>query len=65
MRSALGAFTDGAAREAAHRLETIGRDGNLDLAEEACRTLECEMDRLTLSLSALLAMYSPSDRGAN
>lgn len=39
-----------AAREAAHRLEHIGRSGSFDDAESALATLETEIDRLRSAL---------------
>jgi hypothetical protein len=63
LKGQIGAFTAGPAWEAAGRLEMIGRDGNVDLAEEACTVVEREMERLLPVLGALLAKYSLSDKG--
>ncbi len=43
----------GAAREAAYRLEQLGRSGNLSPAPQAYATLEVEVSRFQRALSAL------------
>ena len=49
----MGNFYAKASFEAAQRLETMGREGNLDHAEEACKTLERELERLRRTLVSL------------
>jgi HPt (histidine-containing phosphotransfer) domain-containing protein len=52
LKSCLGNFGARAAFERALRVETIGRDGNLAGADEACRALEQSLERLRPALAA-------------
>jgi PAS domain S-box-containing protein len=53
LKGAVGNFFAPSAREAAQRLETLGREGNLSEAETACANLEREVDRLKDALTLL------------
>jgi HPt (histidine-containing phosphotransfer) domain-containing protein len=55
LKGSVGNFGAEAASEAAHRLEKMGRAGDLTGAEEALAALEREMDRLQPALAALSA----------
>ncbi len=57
LKSCLGNFGARAAFERALHLETLGREGNLAGAEQACRALEQSLERLR---PALAAFASPS-----
>jgi len=52
LKSCMGNFGARAAFERALRLETLGRDGNLAGADEACRALEQSLERLRPALAA-------------
>jgi two-component system, sensor histidine kinase and response regulator len=52
LKGTVSSFGAQAAREAALRLERIGRDGDLPRAESACAELEIEIARLTHALIA-------------
>jgi HPt (histidine-containing phosphotransfer) domain-containing protein len=52
-KGSVGNFTTKVAFEAALRLETMGRNGDLAGAEEACAVLEEEVERLKSSLAEL------------
>jgi two-component system sensor histidine kinase/response regulator len=52
LKSCLGNFGARAAYENALRVETIGREGNLAGADEACRALELSLERLRPALAA-------------
>jgi HPt (histidine-containing phosphotransfer) domain-containing protein len=53
LRGSVGNFTTGAAYNAAHRLETMGRENNFTHAEEAWVTLEKEMENFRSGLEDL------------
>lgn len=53
LRGTLSYFTAGVIVDAARRLETMGREGDLRDAEAACATLEEALGRLTPALRAL------------
>jgi two-component system, sensor histidine kinase and response regulator len=53
LKGSVGNFEAKKAFAAAHRLELMGRDGNLDNTGEACVTLEIEMARLTDELGKI------------
>jgi CheY-like chemotaxis protein/HPt (histidine-containing phosphotransfer) domain-containing protein len=50
LRGSVGNFTTGAAYEAARQLERMGRENNFTRAEEACVTLEKEMESFSSAL---------------
>ena len=54
LKGSVGNFARKSAFAAAQRLEIMGRDGNLDNAGEAFRTLESELARLTEELRKLI-----------
>ena len=54
LKGSVGNFARKSAFAAAQRLEIMGRDGNLDNAGEAFRTLESELARLTEDLRKLI-----------
>jgi signal transduction histidine kinase/DNA-binding response OmpR family regulator len=54
LKGAVGIFADGAASEAAQKLETLGQRGDLTGAEEACAALESQLNRLKLALAQLV-----------
>ena len=53
LKGSVACFAAKAAEEAAQRLETMGRDGNLAGAEEAWKALEEEIERLNPELAAI------------
>jgi signal transduction histidine kinase/CheY-like chemotaxis protein/HPt (histidine-containing phosphotransfer) domain-containing protein len=53
LKGAVGTFAAESALEAAVRLETIGRDNNLQEAEPAYRSLEAEIDRVKQALAVI------------
>ncbi len=53
LKGSVAVFGANAARQAAWRLETIGRDGNMNQAEEAWSSMEAEIERLKPALVAL------------
>jgi PAS domain S-box-containing protein len=53
IKGSVGNFVAKPALQAAQRIEQIGRDGNMGEAEEACKALEAELDRLIPALAAL------------
>jgi len=53
LKGSLSTFAAEIATEAALALELIGRGGNLDKAEAACKNLESEIERLKPILSSL------------
>ncbi len=59
LKGAVGNFPAPAAAEAAARVETLGRAGDLGGAEIACVTLDAELDRLTAALAAVVEMGGP------
>ena len=54
LKGALGNFGTGSTFAAAHRLEQLGRDGELSEASGALRALETEFERLRTALQAAL-----------
>jgi signal transduction histidine kinase/CheY-like chemotaxis protein len=54
LKGSVGNFTRKSAFAAAQRLEIMGRDGNLDNADEIFRTLESELARLSEELRKLI-----------
>jgi len=60
LKGAVGNFPAPAAAEAAARVETLGRAGDLANAEIACVTLDAELDRLTAALAAVVEMGGPA-----
>jgi two-component system, sensor histidine kinase and response regulator len=53
LKGSVSNFAAEPAREAAYRLEMLGRNGNLMPAPEACFALEYEIERFTDALNAL------------
>jgi PAS domain S-box-containing protein len=53
IKGSVGNFAARPALEAAKRVEQIGRDGNMTDAEDACKALEEEIERLTPALAVL------------
>ncbi|MGD8240728.1 MAG: Hpt domain-containing protein, partial [Armatimonadota bacterium] len=53
LKSTTAAFGAEGARQAAFRLETIARNGDLDLADEASAALEEQIERLMPQVAAL------------
>jgi PAS domain S-box-containing protein len=60
LKGSVGNFSRTQAFDAAHRLEKIGRDGNLDDAEEAYQDLEESLQQLVASLHQLLPQSTNS-----
>jgi PAS domain S-box-containing protein len=57
LKGALRTLAAGAASEAAFRLETIGRDGDFDRAEDGWMRLESEMQALERALTSVAAAH--------
>jgi HPt (histidine-containing phosphotransfer) domain-containing protein len=60
LKGAVGIFGAAAAAEAALRLETMGREGVLDGAADACGALDAELPRVRQALTELLANGPPA-----
>ena len=59
LKGSMGSFGDRRAFEAAQRLEIIGRNGDLLLAEQALASLEVEVARLQAALKTLKEENAP------
>ncbi|MFQ6096531.1 MAG: response regulator [Armatimonadota bacterium] len=60
LKGSAGNFAANGVYEAALRLETIGRDGDLSDADQALAVLEAELDRLHAALADLTRQAAPS-----
>ena len=58
LKGAVGNFPAPVATEAAAKVETLGRSGDLDGAAAACAALDAELDRLTTTLSEMVGRVS-------